>query len=625
MTPELDSSKVLDAVPALVWNGRSDGGADFLNGAWVRFTGRRQAELLGFGWQRTLHPDDVNPVRASCALRHIGTQDRRMQARILDADGRYQTFLLSFSANAPGRDGPQGFSAAAIKMSDREVLHETEGCPDRDLRFPWGQVPVMVWSTQSDGYLDFVNDRWVRFTGLSLERAQGWGWQAAIHPEDREHFTKVWLHLLENGVEGSCECRLGSEQRGYRWCVSVANPLRDESGRVVRWYCAVLDIEDRKRTENALRLSEAYLTDAQRLSHTGSFALNPHTGSLYWSNEMYRLYEYDIETELDLACVFARTHPDDVDELTSVFERIDAGDREVDATYRLMMPDGRIKDIRLLAHPVDYKGGKVEYMGAVIDISEAKQAERRLQEAHANLAHATRVATMGELTASIAHEVSQPLAAIAANGAASLRWLNRPTPNLDEVGLAVDRMIKDAKRATEVVRQLRALARKDGSARMPEDVNTIIQETVALAQPQLSRNRVVLKLDLGLGLPQVEVHAVQLQQVLINLMTNGSQSMDGIDDRPRTLTVSTSTNANGGVRVIVRDVGSGLSAKDKEKMFAPFFTTKPDGMGMGLSICKTIIEGHGGAIAACNNAGPGMHVIVDLPGPSRRTQRVGFA
>ncbi|WP_459706373.1 PAS domain-containing protein, partial [Paraburkholderia sp. 2C] len=411
MTPELDSLNLLDAVPALIWSGSPDGGAASLNAAWTHYSGRPLAELLGFGWQRLLHPDDLYCVQEGCARVHGGNAERRMHARILDASGRYQRFLLSISANGADQEVPSGFAAAAIRFAESKANESADCTGERDLRFPWGHVPVMVWSTQADGYLDFVNDRWVRFTGMTLERAQGWGWQDAVHPDDRERSMRVWRQLLESGLEGSCECRLGNDQRGYRWCMSIVKPRRDATGRIVRWYGAILDIEDRKRAEDALRLSEAYLTDAQRLSHTGSFALNPHTGALYWSNEMYRLYEYEPGTKVDLRAVFARTHPDDIDEATRAFERIGAGDREVDTTHRLLMPDGRVKDIRLLAHPVGYKGGKSEYAGAVIDISEAKQAERRLQQAHDDLAHATRIATLGELTASIAHEVSQPRAA----------------------------------------------------------------------------------------------------------------------------------------------------------------------------------------------------------------------
>ena len=495
MTPELDASKVLDSLPALVWNGTRDGAADFLNGAWTGLTGRPLAELLGFGWQRVLHPADLSDVQAYCAR----AQPRRSQVRILDAQGRYQVFLLSIGPQTAHDGAPAGFAATAIMLCGGETCDEAADAAVRELQFPWGHVPVMVWSARADGYLDYVNDRWMQFTGMPLERVQGNGWKAAVHPDDLEGFVRKWEYLLRHGIEGSIEGRLGNEQLGYRWVMSVANPLHDAAGRVTRWYGAILEIEDRKRAEDAL------------------------------------------------------------------------------------------------------------------------------QDAHDNLMHATRVATLGELTATIAHEVSQPLAAIAANGAAALRWLNRAEPNLDEGGLAIGRMIKDATRATDVVRQLHALARKDESARQLEDVNHIIQETALLAQPQLTRNRVVLKLDLGAALPPVEVRAVQLQQVLINLMTNGSQSMNEVYDRQRQLSVSSGINGRGGVRVIVRDVGIGISAEDRERMFAPFFTTKHDGMGMGLSICRTIIESHGGTIAVCNNEGPGVHLVVDLPAARHASSRLAQA
>jgi PAS domain S-box-containing protein len=547
------------------------------------------------------------------------TQDAQLAVRVRDSLERYQVFMLSITANVEQHGRPASFCAAAIKMCNGVDGYDACRALRLDPDSPWAHVPVMVWSARADGYLDFVNDRWMKHTGLSLDEARGSGWQRAIHPDDSGQFMLAWQTLLQSCAEGACECRLGSAARGYRWSVSVANPLCDASGRVIRWYGALLDIEERKRAEDALRLSQDYLNDAQRLSRTGSFAFDPQSDALCWSREMYRIYGYEPGTKPGLDQILARTHHEDVAELRRMFDRIGTEHRDLDTEHRLVMPDGTIKDIRMLAHPVDPRRGlPYQYAGTVIDVTEARAAERRLQEAHADLTHAMRIATLGELTASIAHEVSQPLTAIETNGAASLRWLRRETPDLHEVALAIERIRRDAKRANDVIRQLRALARKDVSARKLESINTVIRDALLLAQSQLSRHRVALELDLSAGLPWVEQDVVQMQQVIINLITNASQAMSGIVDRARTLTVRTMPNDCGGVRVVVRDAGTGFPDEDNETIFTPFFTTKPNGMGMGLSICRTIIESHGGAIWAINNAGPGAQVIFDLPGANHR-------
>ncbi|CAB3751886.1 PAS domain-containing sensor histidine kinase [Paraburkholderia humisilvae] len=605
---------ILDAVPALVWSGGPDGRADYVNPSWSRFTGRERCDLIGSGWHSALHPDDLRRVLDALTPAHGETHEFQMAVRVRNSGERYQAFLISISTNPEPRDGSVSFCAAAIKTCNGDEARDASDAPSPDRDSPWTRAPMMVWSARADGYLDFVNDRWMNHTGLTLDEARGSGWQSAIHPDDLNGALLAWRKLIDSRAEGACECRMGSKARGYRWSVSVANPLCDVSGSVIRWYGALLDIEDRKRAEDKLGLSQDCLDDAQRLTRTGSFAFDPRTGALCWSREMYRIYGYEESAKPSLDRILARTHHEDVGNVARVFDQIAVERHDVDTEHRLLMPDGTIKEIRMLAHPVIHRGNLYRYAGTVIDVTEARASARRLQEAHAELAHATRIATLGELTASIAHEVSQPLTAIETNGAASLRWLRRDTPDLQEVTLAIERIRRDARRANDVIRQLRALARKDVSARKPGSINAVIRDALPLAQSQLMRDHVTLELDLDVGLPRIELDVVQMQQVIINLVTNASQAMSGIVDRARKLTMRTLPNDRGGVRVIVRDAGTGFPDNHNETMFTPFFTTKPNGMGMGLSISRTIIESHGGTIWMLNNAGPGAQVIFDLPG-----------
>ncbi|MFC0396850.1 PAS domain-containing sensor histidine kinase [Paraburkholderia rhizosphaerae] len=609
---------ILDAVPALLWSGRPDGRADYVNRSWTIFTGREHRDLIGAGWHNALHPDDLRRVLDALGQIDRNARDRQMAVRVRDSLARYHVFLIDIGKNVEPRDGSSSFYAAAIEMCNSDDGHYANRALEPDRDSPWTRIPVMMWSARADGYLDFVNERWTQHTGLPLDEARGAGWQSAIHPDDLNTATRAWRKLIESHTEGASECRMGSTEHGYRWSLSVAHPLCDDSGSVIRWYGAVLDIDDCKRAEDKLRLNQDYLNDAQRLTQTGSFAFDPSSGAFCWSREMYRIYGYEPSTQPSLERILARTHREDVGSVARMFDQIAAERHDVDIEYRLLMPDGEIKQIRMLAHPVDHRGSQYRYAGTVIDVTEARAADRRLQEAHADLAHATRIATLGELTASIAHEVSQPLTAIETNGAASLRWLQRDTPDLHEVELAIERIRRDARRANDVIRQLRALARKDVSARKSASINAVIRDAMLLARSQLIRDHVTLVLDLATGLPRIDLDVVQMQQVIINLVTNASQAMSGIVGRARTLTVRTLLNDRDGVRVIVRDAGTGFPDDHNETMFTPFFTTKPNGMGMGLSISRTIIESHGGTIWALNNAGHGAQVIVDLPGQEDR-------
>jgi PAS domain S-box-containing protein len=256
----------------------------------------------------------------------------------------------------------------------------------------------------------------------------------------------------------------------------------------------------------------------------------------------------------------------------------------------------------------------------VIDMTERKRAEnklraseQRLLDAQMELAHVNRVSTMGQLATSIAHEVNQPLSGVIANAEACLRWLGRGTPDLDSARRSVKWIIEDGNRASEVIRRVRTLANKTGNEKVPLNVNDLIGETIALLQRELNNHRVALRTELAAALPAILGDRVQLQQVLINLVMNGLEAMQSVTDRPRDLVIRSHGGEDQLVLVAVTDSGAGISAENAERLFNAFFTTKSSGMGMGLSICRSIIEAHGGRMSAANNAGPGARFEFTLP------------
>jgi two-component system, LuxR family, sensor kinase FixL len=370
---------------------------------------------------------------------------------------------------------------------------------------------------------------------------------------------------------------------------------------------------NRQRAEDAWRRSETYLTEAQRLSRTGSFSWKIATEEQVWSEEIFRIFEYDFATKPTLDLVRRRSHPDDASMLEQAFEQALSGAQSIDITHRLLMPDGSVKHVKVLAHPAQDVGNNVEYIGVLMDITAAKQAEEALQELQASLAHVTRVTALGELTASIAHEVNQPLAAIVTYGDAGLRWLDREVPQLDEVRSAVERMIDCAMLAGEVIARLRALSRKTAPEMVRLDINEVVNEVLSLIRREISNHQVSVRLDLAASLPPIFGDRVQLQQVILNLLVNGIQAIALVRDRPRELLIRSQADNTAQILVEVGDSGIGIDPAHAGLLFNAFFTTKADGMGMGLSICRSIIEAHGGRIWASPNAGPGTTFQFTVP------------
>ena len=490
--------------------------------------------------------------------------------------------------------------------AERKKAEQSIRQAERELQVTIDTIPALAARYRRDGSLDFVNRTWRTYTGLSQDSLHGQRWGVAIHPDDFPLVEAAWRAHLPTGQPFDIEQRLRRADGEYRWHFVRRVPLRNEDGEVIRWYGVGHDIEDQKRAERALQRSETYLAEAQRLSQTGSFSWRIGSGEIFWSKETYRIMGFDETVKPTIGLLLQRVHPEDRKLVQQQLDRAVRGEQDHDYEYRLLMPDGDIKHIHVRAHRQVYEAGEGELVGALMDVTATRKAQEALQIAQTTLAHVTRVSTLGEMSASIAHEVNQPLAAIVTNAESSLRWLSRQPPDIEEAVVGIRQIVKDAHRASEVIRRIREFSKKVGPEMIRLDINEVVEEAVTLLQYEALRHGVAMQLELDSSLLPVRGDRVQLQQVIINLAVNGMQAMTTVRDRDRVLIMRTQPHQSDRVLVVVEDVGVGIKPENADRLFSAFYTTKPDGLGMGLSICRSIIEAHGGRVWASPRVGPGM-------------------
>jgi PAS domain S-box-containing protein len=368
---------------------------------------------------------------------------------------------------------------------------------------------------------------------------------------------------------------------------------------------------ERKKAEEALHRSELYLAEAQRLSHTGSFGWNPGKRRIFWSDETYRIFGCEPRIKPTIQLVFDRTHPDDRMRLRQILDRALIERSEFTVDHRLVMADGTVKHVRAVARPST--GEDAEFIGAVMDITGLKRAEEereRLRQLEADLAHMNRVSMMGELAASLAHEIKQPISAAIIDAETCMRWLRRDPPDVMEASQAASAMAAAMMRAGSIIDRVSLLYSRGTPKRELTDLNEIVHEMGVLLGNRANRNAVSIRTDLDPQLPPTTADRVQLQQVLMNLMLNGIEAMQ---DTGGVLTVASKRIEDGQLLISVSDTGVGLSTDEAERIFDAFITTKPQGTGMGLSISRRIVESHGGHLRASPSTGRGATFQFTLP------------
>jgi PAS domain S-box-containing protein len=416
--------------------------------------------------------------------------------------------------------------------------------------------------------------------------------------------------------------------KGQRTLILDAHPLSFPGHAERRILVTFQDITARKqaeaakdlRSEEELRRSEAFLAEGQRLSSTGSFSWRVATDDITWSEQLYRIFEFEPRTPVTSERINSRVHPEDVPMMNERIERARAGGSDFEYALRLLMPDGSVKHVNAIAHGSRDAEGRLEYIGAVQDVTQRRMSEEALAKARSELAKVVGVTSLGVLTASIAHEVNQPLSGIITNASTCLRMLDTDPPNVDGARETARRTIRDGNRASDVITRLRALFGKKEFTFELLDLNDVTREVIALSLSDLQRNRVALQSELAEDLPAITGDRIQIQQVILNLLRNASDAMVGVHDRPRQLLIRTAHEDGDRVRLMVRDAGVGFDSQSMDKLFDTFYTTKSDGMGIGLSVSRSIVEKHHGRLWAELNDGPGATFSFSIPrGPAAMT------
>ena len=624
-TPHVDGRRFYWPAIAGMWNPHVGGGTPRNFGPCGDVLDQNRTLLFTHFERRYPYLMPVNPAAEECLLvpfyvdgKAVGTiwgimhSDRQK----FDAeDDRVMASLGKFASSAYQaliQIEDLKFQVAEREKAEAEVRELARGLESRVRRLVEANiVGIVMWNLE--GAMTGANDAFLRMVQYDREDLASGRvrWTDLTPAEWRGHAEQAVAELKATGIFQPFEKEY-SRKDGSRVPVLLGGALLEGDGN--EGISFVLDLSEQKRTERALRRSEAFLAEGQHLGKIGSFSWCVATDEITWSAELYRIYEIEIGIPVTFELIRSRVHPEDVSliEKMKMVDRAREDGHDFEWRYRLLMPDHSIKYMHAVAHATRDQDGQLEYIASVQDVTARRLAEEASDKARSELAHVARVMTVGTLAASIAHELNQPLSGIVTNASTCMRMLAANPPNVDGAHETARRTIRDGNRAAEVITRLRALFSKKDAATESVNLNDAALEVIALSLAELQKNGVVLRPELADDLPLVTGDRVQLQQVILNLVLNASDAMSGVDDRPRQLVIRTEREDDR-ARLTVQDVGVGIEPYGMEKLFEPFYTTKNGGMGIGLSVSRSIIEGHHGRLWATLNDGPGAAFSFSIP------------
>jgi PAS domain S-box-containing protein len=645
---ELDLARVVNALPALVWTTQGDGQSDFVNRAWCEYTGLGRDASLGRGWHRAIHPEDLASFLDCYSVIHQSGIAKEIDARLRRFDGEYRWFVLrpSFMEEASGNSrwcwlGSTADESAAL---------------DGRVRRLFDMLPWQAGFLNAAFVSEFSNLQALKDFNMSQSELQQWRTSGIVHADDHEKNEKAGRALLTTGKMYDEQLRMLYPNGSYRWTRARAVPVRDAQGNVVRYVTFQIDVDDLKRAEDLLAAEVKLLERVARGEQPSEVldALSRHLEELCNGcfchillvapdtkhfelgaspslpeifNDLLDRRTIDPGEHDPYSLAFIQNTPIITGNLADDPRWEGSGWQAMMMTYGLascwslpiMSGSGEASGIiaiyrREPANPTTQQQDLIDRFAKIAGIAiDRARADEALNQARLELAHVARLATLSAMTASITHEVSQPLSGILTNANTCARMLAADPPNIVGAAETVRRTIRDANRATEVIKRLRAMFAKKAPTIEMVDLNEAAREVIAMSSAELRRSRAVLETDFAEILPAVSGDRVQLQQVILNLLLNAADAMAGIEDRPRTLRVQTEIHGGDGVKLFVRDSGIGLDPRAIEKLFEAFYTTKAHGLGIGLAISRSIIESHKGELWAMANDGPGATFGFSIP------------